>query len=1352
MENIFDQFIGKYSLSKTLRFELKPVGKTEDFLKINKVFEKDQTIDDSYNQAKFYFDSLHQKFIDAALASDKTSELSFQNFADVLEKQNKIILDKKREMGALRKRDKNAVGIDRLQKEINDAEDIIQKEKEKIYKDVRTLFDNEAESWKTYYQEREVDGKKITFSKADLKQKGADFLTAAGILKVLKYEFPEEKEKEFQAKNQPSLFVEEKENPGQKRYIFDSFDKFAGYLTKFQQTKKNLYAADGTSTAVATRIADNFIIFHQNTKVFRDKYKNNHTDLGFDEENIFEIERYKNCLLQREIEHIKNENSYNKIIGRINKKIKEYRDQKAKYTKLTKSDFPFFKNLDKQILGEVEKEKQLIEKTREKTEEDVLIERFKEFIENNEERFTAAKKLMNAFCNGEFESEYEGIYLKNKAINTISRRWFVSDRDFELKLPQQKSKNKSEKNEPKVKKFISIAEIKSAVEELDGDIFKAVFYDKKIIAQGGSKWEQFLLIWKYEFENLFRDIEKENGEKLLGYDSCLKIAKQLGIFPQEKEAREKATAVIKNYADAGLGIFQMMKFFSLDDKDRKNTPGQLSTNFYAEYDGYYKDFEFIKYYNEFRNFITKKPFDEDKIKLNFENGALLKGWDENKEYDFMGVILKKEGRLYLGIMHKNHRKLFQSMGNAKGDNANRYQKMIYKQIADASKDVPRLLLTSKKAMEKFKPSQEILRIKKEKTFKRESKNFSLRDLHALIEYYRNCIPQYSNWSFYDFQFQDTGKYQNIKEFTDDVQKYGYKISFRDIDDEYINQALNEGKMYLFEVVNKDIYNTKNGSKNLHTLYFEHILSAENLNDPVFKLSGMAEIFQRQPSVNEREKITTQKNQFILDKGDRAYKYRRYTEKKIMFNMSLVLNTGKGEIKQVQFNKIINQRISSSDNEMRVNVIGIDRGEKNLLYYSVVKQNGEIIEQASLNEINGVNYRDKLIEREKERLKNRQSWKPVVKIKDLKKGYISHVIHKICQLIEKYSAIVVLEDLNMRFKQIRGGIERSVYQQFEKALIDKLGYLVFKDNRDLRAPGGVLNGYQLSAPFVSFEKMRKQTGILFYTQAEYTSKTDPITGFRKNVYISNSASLDKIKEAVKKFDAIGWDGKEQSYFFKYNPYNLADEKYKNSTVSKEWAIFASAPRIRRQKGEDGYWKYDRVKVNEEFEKLLKVWNFVNPKATDIKQEIIKKEKAGDLQGEKELDGRLRNFWHSFIYLFNLVLELRNSFSLQIKIKAGEVIAVDEGVDFIASPVKPFFTTPNPYIPSNLCWLAVENADANGAYNIARKGVMILKKIREHAKKDPEFKKLPNLFISNAEWDEAARDWGKYAGTTALNLDH
>ena len=41
------------------------------------------------------------------------------------------------------------------------------------------------------------------------------------------------------------------------------------------------------------------------------------------------------------------------------------------------------------------------------------------------------------------------------------------------------------------------------------------------------------------------------------------------------------------------------------------------------------------------------------------------------------------------------------------------------------------------------------------------------------------------------------------------------------------------------------------------------------------------------------------------------------------------------------------------------------------------------------------------------------------------------------MIVKYKAIVVLENLNAGFKRMRGGIaERSVYQQCDKALIDK----------------------------------------------------------------------------------------------------------------------------------------------------------------------------------------------------------------------------------------------------------------------------------------------------------------------------
>jgi len=68
--------------------------------------------------------------------------------------------------------------------------------------------------------------------------KGVGFLTSAGVLDILKHRFPPEKDAQSQAEGLPSLFVEERENPGHKRYIFDSFDRFTGYLTKFQETRK----------------------------------------------------------------------------------------------------------------------------------------------------------------------------------------------------------------------------------------------------------------------------------------------------------------------------------------------------------------------------------------------------------------------------------------------------------------------------------------------------------------------------------------------------------------------------------------------------------------------------------------------------------------------------------------------------------------------------------------------------------------------------------------------------------------------------------------------------------------------------------------------------------------------------------------------------------------------------------------------------------------------------------------------------------------------------------------------------------------------------------------------------------
>lgn len=1357
--NPFASFTNHYSLSKTLRFELKPVGKTQEMLKQNKVFEKDETIDDSYNQAKFYFDTLHQQFIDEAMTQENVQNLSFGSLEAFLKKQIKELSITKKQLGEARKNKENSK-VELLQKEINSIEEKIEGEKKKLYIEIRLLFDAEAENWKEKYKGKTLEnGEKIAFSKADMKQKGVSFLTAAGILQILKYKFPESKESEFKNKNYPSLYVEEKENPGKKRYIFDSFEKFSGYLSKFQQTRDNLYADNGIATAVATRIVSNFDIFLANKKTFEEKYKINHHEIGFDQTHIFETNHYCNCLLQNSIEALNedenNERSYNKIIGLINKKIKEYRDKKTGAENVKKSDYPLLKTLDKQILGKVEKEKQLIEKTELKTEEEVFIEKFKEFIKNNEDRFPKAKEFIKKFFNNNFSAAYEGVYLKKTTINTISRRWFTDSYAFEQNLPQV-SKDKKEDDEPKIKKFVSLTDVKTAVEELEAQPFKQFYYDKNIVRPEQDNWQQFLTIWRNEFESLFKGALKEDGEILPGYDSYLPEVKKLQAFSRKKEI----ISTIKNYADASLRIFQMMKYLTLDERDKSKVSGLLNTDFYAELDAYAKDFEFIKYYNAFRNFITKKPFDEEKMKLNFEkNPPILKGFSKQYSSYLLKKVIDGKDQFYLGIIKSGE--IDESV-----EIIDQSEYWYFPATQLKFQNLVNQAFEPRFGYKYSEQTDELKAIKDAQQFIRERYLSRYSDLKSLVD----------------------GKFSSKPEFTKKVNNICIEIysknSFLPLDRSQVEDKNENGELYLFEIKNRDWakYKKENSEKNIHTYYFEQLFDKRNVENPVLKISGGSEIFLR----DKTEKIKKDQNhiftkvkknditQFLKDKFNvEKYVYNRYGERKYFLHLSIVLNYGKPQPphsgdKLIRFvgayNKYARKKIAelTMQKKEKLNVIGIDRGEKHLLYFSVVNQQGEILDQGSLNEINGVNYHTKLVAREKERLENRQSWQQIAKIKDLKKGYISQVINKICSLIMEHKAIVVLEDLNMRFKQIRGGIERSIYQQFEKALIDKLGYLVFKNQKDLRAHGGVLNGYQLTAPFVSFEKMGKQTGILFYTQADYTSVTDPLTGFRKNLYISNSAPQEKIKEALQKFKAIGWSEEEKSYFFTYNPFDFVDEKYKDNTFSKKWTVYSKVSRISREKNKDGYWECHPINLNQKFEDLLKLWKFNNPKGY-IREQIQAKESSNQLQDKKEFESKERNFYHSFIYLFNLILQLRNSYSKQFKTKDedGKIVAeeIGEDIDFIASPVMPFFSTKAINKKGENLSLAKFadfedkiihedkknildnfNGDANGAYNIARKGVMILRKI----KKNPS---NPNPYISKYEWDDAVSNWDAYVAKGA-----
>ncbi|EKD67719.1 MAG: hypothetical protein ACD_48C00252G0004, partial [uncultured bacterium] len=274
--------------------------------------------------------------------------------------------------------------------------------------------------------------------------------------------------------------------------------------------------------------------------------------------------------------------------------------------------------------------------------------------------------------------------------------------------------------------------------------------------------------------------------------------------------------------------------------------------------------------------------------------------------------------------------------------------------------------------------------------------------------------------------------------------------------------------------------------------------------------------------------------------------------------------------------------------------------------------------------------------------------------------------------------------------------------------------VFKNRVELEA-GGVLNGYQLAAPFESFKDMGHQTGIIFYTEAAYTSTTDPVTGFRKNLYISNSAPQEAIVKKIESFDAIGWDNDKKSYFFTYNPVDFVEKKEKTKTYSKTWTVYANVDRIQRTRDEHGVWNAELVNPNQRLEDLFTAWGFTDVHAGDIQSSIIKKYENGELKGKKETekgDGE-RTFFNAFIYAFNLILQLRNSDT-----KTAQ--------DFIASPVEPFFATADAPKP-NACGFNLLNGDSLGAYNIARKGIITINRINDNPEK-------PDLYISKEQWDE------------------
>lgn len=1234
-----NEFIHLYPLSKTLRFELRPVGKTEEMFRKSGILEQDNGRADSYKVVKKLIDRYHKDFIEKALQGFEFEEGSLEEYYKLYSTAN------------------------RDEKEENDFE----KAKESLRKQItKQLTKQEA------------------YKRIDKKE-----LIKEDLCKAI--ECSEEEKK-----------------------AIEEFNDFTTYFRGFHENRKNMYSDKEQSTAIAFRlIHQNLPKFLDNIKTFekikgieelQDKIQVLQTEFDCNIDQMFTLEYYNHLVLQSGIEQ------YNAIVGGVSKqdgeKVQGLNELINLYNQTHKDQrLPKMQLLYKQILSDRQSLSWLPE---EFTEDDNLVlQTIEDFCQKlqNEKTNECGSVLQQIKTILASLSSYnlEGVYLTNdQQLTNISQRlygsWDVVKyailADLQRQSPQ-KNKESNEKYDERITKLFnsyksfSIDYIDRCLqhEEAFGD--KAIMIETYFENLGKKTGENET----EESKNIFEQIEDAYND-----------AKELlqSEYPADKKLSEDESSVekIKTLLDSFKTLQHFIK--PLSGSGEESTKDE---RFYSDYSVLKDSLDIITpLYNKVRNYMTRRSYSNDKIKLNFGNATLCDGWDKNKETDNTAVILRKDGLYYLAIMNKQYNRSF-ALDNLPCE-GECYEKVVYKLLPGANKMLPKVFL-SEKGIAKYTPSEQLLQNYKKGTHKK-GDNFNLQDCHELIDFFKASINKHEDWKNFDFHFSDTSSYEDISGFYREVENQGYKINFQKVSTQYIDNLVNEGKLYLFQIYNKDFSTKSHGTENMHTLYWRMLFDERNLQDVVYKLNGEAEVFFRKKSLNVT-KPTHPANQPIENKNPLnpsktrtlcydLIKDRRFTQDKFLFHVPITINfksQGRDNI-----NQLTREYLCSAND---VHIIGIDRGERNLLYLTVIDSKGNIKEQMSLNKIinqyniNGCentyefDYHKRLDQKEAERQKERQNWKTIENIKELKEGYLSQVIHIITKLMLKYNAIIVLEDLNHGFMRGRQKIEKQVYQKFEKMLIDKLNYLADK-KKDPCEIGGILNAYQLTSKFESFEKLGKQSGFLFYVPAWNTSKIDPTTGF-VNLFDTRYKNIVAAGEFFGSFDCISYN-KDKDWFefsFDYNKFTKKAEGTKT-----QWTICTYGDRIEYEGKE-----YKRTKLTEAFKQLFDEYMI------DINSDLQKSICTSDN----------KNFFEKLLHLLRLTLQMRNSIS-----------NTDE--DYIISPV---MNSKGEFYDSRKASDNLpKDADANGAYNIARKGLMLLQQMQQMQSLEK-----PQYDLTNKAWLQFAQ---------------
>lgn len=1247
------ELTGLYSLTKTIGVELKPVGKTQELIEAKKLIEQDDQRAEDYKIVKDIIDRYHKDFIDKCLNCVKIKKDDLEKYVSLAENSNREAVD---------------------------------------FDNIKTKMRNQI---------TEAFRKNSLFTNLFKKNLIKEYLPA---------------------------FVSEEE-----KSVVNKFSKFTTYFDAFNDNRKNLYSGDAKSGTIAYRL------IHENLPMFLDNIAsfNAISGIGVNEyfssieveftdalegkrlTEFFQIGFFNNTLTQKKIDN------YNYVVGAVNKAVNLYKQQHKNVR------IPLLKTLHKMILSD-------------RVTPSWLPERF----ESDEEMLTAIKaayeslkevlvgddddSLRNLLLNID-NYDLEHIYIaKDSGLTSISQQIFGYYDTYTLAIKDQLQRENPNLYDERIDKLY----------KKEGS-FSIAYLNRLVNTKEHITInEYYRLLGSY-----CREEEKRKDDFFKQIDGAYCAISHL-FWGKHGEIAQSDSDIelIQKLFDAYKGLQRFIKplLGHGDEADKDN-------EFDAKLRKVWDELDIITpLYDKVRNWLSRKIYNPEKIKLCFENnGKLLSGWSDNQTKSdngtqYGGYIFRKKNEIgeydfYLGI--SADAKLFRR------DETICYEDGMYERfdyyhlkpntllgksyIGNYGEDSKAVLSAFNAAITKLQLEKKLVPKDNEKVptyLKRLKQNYA--NFYQILMNDDNVVDAYKSMKQHIFATLTslirvpaaielaTQTDLDIDELIDEILNLSSEsFGYFPVATAAIEEANKREKkpLFLFKMSNKDLsYAAKSseglrksrGTENLHTMYLKALLG---MTQNVFSIgSGM--VFFRHKTKGLAETTARHKaNEFVANKNklnDKkksifAYeivKNKRYTVDKYLFKLSVKLNYSQPNNNKIDVNSEVREIISNGGIK---HIIGIDRGERNLLYLSLIDLKGNIVMQKSLNILKddhnakGTDYKGLLTEREGERQDARRNWKKIANIKDLKRGYLSQVVHIISKMLVEYNAIVVLEDLNPGFIRGRQKIERNVYEQFERMLIDKLNFYVDK-HKDANETGGLLHALQLTSEFENFKKSEHQNGCLFYIPAWKTSKIDPATGFA-NLFDTRYTNAVEAQKFFSKFDEIRYNEEKDWFEFEFDYDKFTQKAHGTRT---KWTLCTYGMRLRSFKNPAKQYNWDSevVALTDEFKRIL------GKAGIDIHENL--KDAIRNLKGKKQ-----KNL-EPLMQFMKLLLQLRNS-------KAG----TDE--DYILSPVA---GENGIFYDSRSCGEQLpENADANGAYNIARKGLMLIRQIKEAKELDKV-----KFDISNKSW--------------------